>query len=204
MVLRLVFLVLVFQSSFTSDVNPLTDWKIAKKTSGVQISYRWVMIGDSLKGREIKVESLFFNSEDEILNCFRNSERFKSWSVSTKSCTIYEKSDSAWVTHSILDIPFPFGKQDVITKYSLVKHPNELRIQFKPIPNYKPLANGVERQKDFMGYWNLRSVSHNQIQLSFHSIALAEPKYPRFIQDPIIQHMLIGSFVDLKQILKKS
>ncbi len=65
------------------------------------------------------------------------------------------------------------------------------------MPEYLPHIKGVERMNNYSGYWLLEDIGRNKTMVKFQSTSFTKPVFPRIIQDPILQQMLINSFETL-------
>lgn len=175
----------------------LTDWKTSRQSETVELQYRWVRIGDTLKTRELRAIFDVNAPMEAILYNLSNEKEFKVWSVGVKNCQSIEHTNDGWIMYSHFDIPKPFTQRDLIARYRLEQHESRTIIHVEALPEYLPHQKGVDRMKNYSGYWILDEREGNQTQVKFHSTSFTKPIFPRFIQDPIIQRMLLKSFETL-------
>jgi len=175
----------------------LTEWETSIKSESIELQYRWVLIGDTLETREMRsIFKIECPREDIIFN-LSDDKRFKSWSVGVTKCKALNKNYNGWIMYSFFDIPMPFSDKDLIANYELKQKDRTTIIQVTALPDYLPKKEGVERMKNYSAYWILEEKEWNKTLVKFHSIAYTKPVFPRFIQDPLIQSLIIKSFEKL-------
>lgn len=195
--MKLLTLILCLLSYSLMGQKILTNWETSKKSEFVELQYRWLLIGDTLETREMRSIFNIHGSRQDIIQHLINDDSFKSWSVGVKECKALNKNNNGWIMYNLFDIPKPFSDQDLVAQYKLEQNGRKTTIKVTALPNYLPKQEGVERMKNYSAYWVLEEKGINETQVKFHSIAYTEPVFPRFIQDPLIQRMLINSFEKL-------
>jgi len=192
----LIFLLCILSyPSFAQQV--LSQWETARKSETVELQYRWVRLGDTLKTRELRALFNVGAPVAEIVKSLNTESDYQNWSVGVKRCQKIDQSGNSWIMYSLFDIPRPFKQQDLITKYTVEQTRNETLIKMEAMPEYLPHIKGVERMNNYSGYWLLEDIGRNKTMVKFHSTSFTKPVFPRFIQDPILQQMLINSFETL-------
>lgn len=175
----------------------LSDWETARKSETVELQYRWISVGDTLETRELRA---IFNVDAPIAAIVKsiNTENdFQNWSVGVKHCKKIEQTNNGWIMYSLFDIPRPFAQQDFIAKYTVEEIGKKTIIKIEALPEYRPQVKGVVRMNNYSGFWILEDMGCNNTHVKFHSTSFTKPVLPRFIQDPILQRMLIDSFETL-------
>lgn len=192
----LIFLLCILSyPSFAQQV--LSHWETARKSETVELQYRWVRVGDTLKTRELRT---LFNVDapvEAIVKNLSTESDFQNWSVGLKHCKKIEHSNNGWIMYSLFDIPRPFAQQDLIAKYTVEEIGKKTIIRIEALPEYLPQKKDVVRMNNYSGYWLLEDIGYNKTMVKFHSTSFTKPVLPRFIQDPVLQRMLINSFETL-------
>jgi hypothetical protein len=190
---------LVYSTVYGFDV--MTSWKTSKKSEGVEISYRFIKVGDTLETRQMRMSFEMDATPGEIVRMFKNTDDFSNWSAGIKKCEQIENWDSSWITYSMYNIPWPFKQKDIITQYRLKKTDSSVVLYMKGEPDRLPYYDGISRIKDYVGYWVFKPLANGKTQVDFFTISFTKPVLPRFIQDPIIQHILIDSVQSLRELI---
>jgi hypothetical protein len=116
-----IILVLLLGGNMAGSHEILSRWKPDKKSENIEISYRQIEVGDTLKTRQIRITFMVDAYPDQLIPMFKNSDHLTEWSAGTKKCEVIEDYDTAWMTYSVYDIPWPFNKRDLVTEYKMVK-----------------------------------------------------------------------------------
>ena len=178
----------------------LTEWETCRKTDRIEMQYRWVNMGDTLDTREMRAFFSVHAEPDDILRQFYDNNRVNLWAAGSSYCRIYGYNGDEWVQHTIFDIPKPFTKQDLVVRYRLICSSDSLRIVMEPAPEYLPAIKGIERMHDYAGEWVLIPGAEGITRIEFHSVSFVPPRFPRFIQDPILRNILLRSFESLAEL----
>jgi len=200
-----VFLVLSFIiiAKASLSIIVLSEWKPLRKSNQVSLFYRWVEIGDSLKTREIKaVFEVKANYKNLLLN-LKNEKKFSFWTAATKECMIFEKDECNWITYSMMDFPSLLPQKDMLIDYQIYKENKHIHIQMKSVPDELPYLEGIQRMKNYSGYWDFVSIDKETYLVEFSSLTYDTPMFPRFIQDPVVHRMLISSLERFIQLSEK-
>lgn len=195
--MKYILILLMIVSLKANAVEVLTPWVTSRKSESVELQYRWVMVGDTLKTREMRA---IFNVQahpEEIVRNFYNCDKLKLWACGSKECKVFKTSEQEWINYSVFDIPKPFPQQDLVTKYYLKTLDNSTFIQVSAVPEYLPQHAGVERLQHYEGSWQLIPIGNGVTRVEFRSVSYTKPMLPRWLQDKILQPMLIDSFETL-------
>lgn len=196
-----IFIVILTLSSgytFSKDRAILTDWEMYKSADGIAISYRWVKIGDTLKTRELKTVFKVNAKTDVLLKQFTNDNKLSSWTAGSRECYVLQESENEWITHTLYDIPWPFSNNDLITRYHKEQDEAIVSLKIESIPDFIPELEDVERIKHYEGSWVFTANEDGSTHVEFRSTSFTKPLFPRFIQDPILQDMMINSMIKFK------
>lgn len=186
-----------------SKSNDKTEWNLAKKADGISLYYRWITEGDSIRTREMKTEFTIDAKIPEIISLFSDAESYKSWAAGIKKCKIEKTSDSVWITHTVMNYPWPFKQKDLVTRHSLKYNDLNACIEIEAAPELFSEIEGIERMKNYRGTWHFYTDKNGMTVVDCRLVSSTKPMFPRFIQDPVVQKILIGSFVDLKRLSEK-
>lgn len=180
----------------------LTDWELARQSGDINISYRDVEVGDTLKTREMCLSFFVESSPDRIIPMFKEADKLTHWSAGTKKCKILRENSRTWLTYSKYDFPWPFKQEDLVTEYEMEKTDSLITLFYKSgNPEKLPYYQGVSVSEKYKGHWSFATLGNGKTKVEFHSIALFKSSIPKFIQDPIVQDILIESINNLKTLL---
>jgi len=193
--------VMLCVTGFSHEV--LTKWKVAKRSDDIQVSYRYIMVGDTLKTREMRVSFSVDAKPDSIIKMFNNSEKFAAWSAGVEECKILKVDSSSWIMYNLYDAPWPFKQRDLITEYRVEKSDSITKLIMTGKPEQLPQYEDIMRMKLYEGYWSFQPLQNGLTHVEFHTISFTGPLIPRFLQDPVLQRTFINSMNKLKGMLKQ-
>ena len=195
-------LMIVHVKQYGHDI--VTNWKLAKQSEDIEISYRNVKVGDTLKTRQMRMTFTVSSDTETLIDMFKDSEKLSAWTAGAEKCKVLnDETDSTWMTYTLYNIPWPFEQKDLITRYNLIETESATIINLSSVPQLLPSYEGVSRLEKFEGYWKFTELSNGNTEVEFVTISFTKPIVPRFIQDPIIQRVLINSVNELKSIVKQ-
>jgi len=179
----------------------LTEWKVAKQSGDIQVSYRLIMVGDTLETREMRVSFSVDTDPDAIVKMFNDAHNFSEWSAGIEHCEILELDSNSWIMYNLYDVPWPFKQRDLITKYEMLKSGSTTKLIMTGKPDKLPIYEDIMRMKLYEGYWSFRRMENGLTHVEFHTISFTNPIIPRFLQDPVLQKTFIKSMNKLKELL---
>lgn len=200
--LIVILIILVHVKQYGQDI--VTNWKLVKQSENIDISYRNVKVGDTLETRQMKMTFSVSSDTKTLINLFKDSEKLSAWTAGAEKCTVLMgESDTAWMTYTLYNIPWPFEKKDLITKYVLTETDEATVLNLRSAPQQLPIYQNVSRLENFEACWKFTELGNGITEVEFVSISFTKPLVPRFIQDPIIQGILIDSIKELKKLAKQ-
>jgi hypothetical protein len=191
----LIFLILVSQAATAAEV--LTPWETSRKSGNVELQYRWVLVGDTLKTREMHVIFDVRATPESILENFYLPDKASLWATGTRECRIYKNSELEWINYTAFSIPKPLQQQDLVTRYRITEDAGKTIVTVRSVPDFFPNYAGYERMQHYEGRWELTPGSDGITRVEFFTVSYTKPMLPRSIQDKILQPMMIESFENL-------
>jgi hypothetical protein len=191
----MIILMLICQTAVATEV--LTPWETSRKSGNVELQYRWVLVGDTLKTREMHVIFEVRATPEEILENFYVPEKASLWASGTRECRIYKNSDQEWINYTAFSIPKPLQQQDLVTRYRASADAGKTIVTIQAIPDFFPSYEGYERMQHYEGRWELTPSIDGITRVEFFTVSYTKPMLPRSIQDKLLQPMMIESFENL-------
>ncbi|MFB6317454.1 hypothetical protein [Saccharicrinis sp. FJH54] len=192
-VLIISFIMWLTGSLYAVDFEVLSDWKTAKESDGIVISYRWINISDTFKTREMKTVLFIDATPETIIKQFKSDEKLNYWTAGSRNCSVLQHKDNQWITHTTYDMPWPFTSNDLITRYRAVISDAYTTLTMECIPDFIPVQPDVSRIKHYSAYWILKPQQNGGTKVEFCTVSFTRPLFPRFIQDPVLQDIMIDS-----------
>lgn len=179
----------------------ISGWKLSKESDQIEISYRYLNISDTLKTREMRISFYVDASPNSLIPMFKDAGKMKAWSARTKSCEIIQSDSNTWTTYSLLSIPWPFQKKDLVTEYHLINADSSIKILMKGIPDHVPYFEDISRIEKYEGEWSFIPLKNGKTKVELTTIYFSKSNIPKYIKDPIIQSVFIDSINNLKELL---
>jgi hypothetical protein len=177
----------------------LSDWEMAKESVDNKIYYRNIYVGDSLETRQMRINFKIKSTKRHILELFRRTENLSEWTKGSKVCKILENNESNWLTYTLYN-PWPFNNKDLVSRYQLVENDShDFSILINAEPSVYPVKEKIERVKNYKGEWCFTLLDDGTYDVEFLSVIFTEPVVPRFLQDPVVQSVLIDSIDKFKK-----
>ena len=185
--------------------TPLSDWELDSDKDDVQISYRKIIVGDTFKTRQMKVAFDIKAASDVVFNNFYSANEFQQWSANAEKCELIKKhSEDHWEVYCLYDAPWPFKTRDMQTDYTFEESNDILIIKASPVSQEMSEKEGVVRMSQYIGEWKFYKTDGKITSCEFISYTLTKPMMFTFIQDPVIQSIMIESVTNLKErVIKK-
>lgn len=198
-ILSFFFCLFIGQSSFAHQV--LSDWELGKESDQIEISYRYLSIGDTLKTREMRISFYVDASPNRLIPMFKDAEHLKAWSARTERCEIIQSDSNTWTTYCLFNIPWPFQKKDLITEYHLTKTDSSIIISMEGKPDQVPYFKDILRMEKYEGEWSFVPLKNGKTKVELTTISFTKSNIPKYIRDPIIQSVFIDSINNLKELI---
>lgn len=192
------FIPLAKKGHAQNSFQPTSDWEIVKEANRVQLMSRWILIGDSLKTRQLRLVTTIKADVSDILYCLRSEQELSKWKESARKFQVLGDKQKQWIFYTEFAIPRLLPQQDLILKYQVNEQEEKTLIDAFSIPDYMDRVPGVRRQEKYEEHWEIRPIDGQDVQVDFSSIAPSKPLLPRYLQDKFIHSMLINSFAKLK------
>ena len=199
-----VFIVLFcFVSSCYGQVA-LSDWEVDTDKDDVVISYRKIIVGDTFKTREMKVAFDIETAALDISNSFLLPDTFQRWSANAEKCELIERYDRDHIEiYCLYDAPWPFKARDMQADYHFVETDDAIVVKVAPVKQEVDEKEDVVRMSQYIGEWRFFKEDGNIVRCEFNSFTVTKPMMFTFLQDPIVQSIMIESVTNLKVLIGK-
>ena len=182
------------------DSGNLNDWETRRRSKNVELQYRWIQGKENEKVREMRAIFEVEASHEVIIDHLREGDKVILWLAGVKTYRIYPQTDKSWIVYNLYDIPRPLKQQDLVTLCWLKKERHATVLHITAMPDLIRFKPNVRRLENYTGKWILHPCINGKTKVEFYNISYTKPIVPRFIQDPIIQRILLNSFEKLKSL----
>ncbi|NOX45519.1 MAG: hypothetical protein GXO89_00895 [Chlorobi bacterium] len=177
--LILSFASLIFIGFSATGQTVLSNWKLARQSDDIKISYRYVEIADTLKTREMCLSFFVDAVPDKIIPMFKEDDKLSFWSAGTKKCEVLRDNNSTWLVYSKFDFPWPFNQEDLITEYKMTKTSPQTILSYKSgTPSQLPYYENIITTTKYIGEWVFAPRKMVQQKLNFIRLPCSNQKSP--------------------------
>ena len=187
---------------------PLSDeninygqWETTKNSEGVQTYVRWIEIAEGIRTRERKGEMVIDCTVEDATSIITNARSTEHWMKNVKeSFDIKRMNSFEWYTYTLFNIPWPFENRDLVSS-NIIKtniEKDSANINIISREDYIPSKSGIKRLTDYTANWGIVRISEEKVRVTFTAITNTPPMFPRWIQDPVLEHIFHNNLVNLK------
>ncbi len=212
---RLIYFILIFTNFLlhsgkviaVTGTGDNTKWITVTQGEGIEVQERWVTNEKNIKVRERSGRMNLNCSNDEILALISDASKTHLWMSNVESVKVIKTiSSDEWYVHTKLNAPWPFGAQDMVSKYQVTRDNNKnvLKVLISPVDNLLPKQKDVERLDTFFAEWELLTTERRKVKVTFTTKSTVPPEYPSWVQDPVVRKVFFANLRNFKSILVKN
>ncbi len=209
-VFKYIFLLIsIFIANFTfaadSESEKDSEWALVTedKDCNIKVFERWVSV-DKQRARERSGKMILKCSPEDILSILSDVQKTDIWMSNVEDCHIISRiSDTEWFVYTLLDAPWPVGKQDIVTKYEVTRENDCIILNIKQQGGLVAKKKGVERLDTFSAQWEIVPVSENTVDVRFTTQSTQPAKYPQWAQDPLVRKTFLNNMRKLRRHVNK-
>ena len=121
-----------------------------------------------------------------------------------EECRIVRRLNSnEWFVYTLMDAPWPIGKQDIVSKYTVTRSANRILVSIDQQTDLIPKKKDIERLDTFSARWEIVPVSENTVSVNFTTQSTQPAKYPQWAQDPIVRKTFLNNMRKLRRHINK-
>ena len=207
--LIILFIFIVFtpnkysKATNTAEVSD-SKWELITEENGIQVMERWVTNEKNLKVKERTGRMTLNCSVDEVVKLISDVNRTHLWMNNVDRVKVLKAvNNNEWYVHTILDAPWPFNKQDMVSKYSVVKNSKKNLVTILIEQDNTLLApqKDIDRLDTFSAEWVIEQVKENKVRVTFTTKSTQPPKYPTWAQDPVVRKVFFTNLKNFKGLI---
>jgi len=181
-----------------------SGWELITSESGIQVYERWVLSKNKQKVRERSGQMTINASKEQVLALISDASKTKLWMQTVENARVLKSyNDNEWLEYTLLDTPWPFSKQDMISKYKVMTDAenNAIVVNIELKPELYPKVEKVERMDGFTAEWYIHEISPNKVKVTFTTISSRPPDYPCWMQDPVVRKIFFSNLKNFRKVL---
>ncbi len=209
-----IFILLVFvltSSVFAKDKpiaeNEIFGWELITESFGIKVYERWVELDKDIKVRERSGKMTLHCSVEEVIELISDISRTQLWMSNVEKVEVIKSvSVKEWYQRTVLDAPWPFSKQDMVSRYIVEQDVanSTAKVTILRETNLYPEQEGVDRLDSFNAEWEIVAVNKNKVKVTFTTKSTKPPEYPCWIQDPVVRNMFFSNLKNFKKLLAQA
>jgi hypothetical protein len=130
---------------------------------------------------------------------------YGNWMYGIQSFSVIKNlNENNWVTHTLLELPWPVGNRELITQNILSEDVsgNGYRIDIRDVNSSIPVKNNILRLLNYHASWNIKEINPENVKITFTARIEGKPFQPRYISAPLLNEVFLSSFKKLKALLQ--
>ena len=206
---HILLLISIFTFNYAFAIDSKTEneseWALVTedKDCNIKVFERWVSV-DKQRARERSGKMILKCSPDDILAILTDVRKTDIWMSNVEDCyVISRKNDNEWFVYTLLDAPWPIGKQDIVSKYEVTRKGDRIILNIRQQNNLIARKKNIERLDTFSACWEIMPVSENTVNVSFTTQSTQPAKYPQWAQDPIVRKTFLNNMRKLRRHVNK-
>mgnify|MGYP003571350871 FL=1 len=193
--------------SFADEGNADNDanWVLVTedKDCNIKVFERWISL-DKQRARERSGKMLLKCTPDDLLAILTDPNKTDIWMSNVENCYIISRKDeSEFYVYTLLDAPWPVGKQDIVSKYVITRSDNKIKLNIYQQTDLVAKKKNIERLDTFSASWEIVQVAENIVSVNFTTQSTQPSKYPNWAQDPIIRKTFLNNMRKLRRHVHK-
>lgn len=204
--------ILIFCSQLTQAANKpngdreVKGWELITESNGIEVFERWIQLEPKLKIRERTGRMILNASVDEVLGLIADVSKAALWMKNVEEVALLKSiSKTEWYQRTVLDAPWPFSKQDMVSKYIVHCNPEktEAHVIIKKESELFPKQDGINRLDSFNALWEVIKINDHKVRVVFTTTSTKPPEYPTWVQDPIVRNIFFSNLRNFKKLISQ-
>jgi len=190
----------------TKSINTPDKWEEVRNNNGVISYVRWLHYNNGTKTRERKGDMQVECSLKKTVEILTDPAETKNWMSGVSENYLLSKTNPLeWYTYTLYKIPWPFNNRDLVSAFALKNNPDNKTVIINIISraDHVPPKPGIERLSDYKAIWTITETAPQKVHIIFSAMSNAQPMFPRYIQDPVIEKLFHNNLVRLRELLSQ-
>ncbi len=198
-----VFMLMPAVSVVAGDADSDAEWVLVGEDNDIKVFERWISL-DRQRARERQGKMVLNCTPDELLAILSDPSKTKLWMSNVEECHVINRNSSGeWFVYTLMDAPWPIGKQDFVSKYVVSRSDDRITLNIYQQTDLVPKKKNIERIDTFSARWDIIPVGDNTISVKFTTQSTQPHRYPNWAQDPIVRHTFLQNMKKLRRHINK-
>lgn len=183
--------------------GPEKPWQLKHDADGIKVYTRHYENTDLTEFKavtqvEAKISSLIsvINDPKDAVELFASINSIKNLKVI---------SDREWISHAILDTPFPFDNRDMIVHTKLTKDPvsKKVYLYLEGQPKFIPEVDDLIRIPFVKGFWEFEQLPAGKVKVTYQNVSDPGGMIPHWLLAMVTVHAPYQTLLNLKKLSAK-
>ncbi|MBR2196098.1 MAG: hypothetical protein IJ911_10840 [Salinivirgaceae bacterium] len=189
---------------FAGESDNDADWVLVTEDTDIKVFERWISV-EKNRARERSGKMVLNCKPDDLLAIIIDPNKTDIWMSNVEKCRIVRRlNGNEWFVYTLMDAPWPVGKQDFVSKYTVTRRDDRIYVSIDQQTDLIPKKKDIERLDTFSARWEIVPVSENTISVNFTTQSTQPAKYPQWAQDPIVRKTFLNNMRKLRRHINKS
>ncbi|MBO7145988.1 MAG: hypothetical protein J6W13_14345 [Salinivirgaceae bacterium] len=200
----LISFILQFDTLFAGEADNDAEWVLVTEDTDIKVFERWISV-EKNRARERSGKMVLNCKPDDLLAIIIDPNKTDIWMSNVEECRIVRRINSnEWFVYTLMDAPWPIGKQDIVSKYTVVHRDGRIYVNIDQQTDLIPKKKDIERLDTFSARWEITPVSENTVNVNFTTQSTQPAKYPQWAQDPIVRKTFLNNMKKLRRHINKT
>jgi len=199
----LISFILQFDTLFAGEADNDAEWVLVTEDTDIKVFERWISV-EKNRARERSGKMVLNCKPEDLLAVITDPNKTDIWMSNVEECRIVRRINSnEWFVYTLMDAPWPIGKQDIVSKYTVVHRDGRIYVNIDQQTDLIPKKKDIERLDTFSARWEITPVSENTVNVNFTTQSTQPAKYPQWAQDPIVRKTFLNNMKKLRRHIHK-
>ena len=200
----LISFILQFDTLFAGEADNDAEWVLVTEDTDIKVFERWISV-EKNRARERSGKMVLNCKPEDLLAVITDPNKTDIWMSNVEECRIVRRINSnEWFVYTLMDAPWPIGKQDIVSKYTVVHRDGRIYVNIDQQTDLIPKKKDIERLDTFSARWEITPVSENTVNVNFTTQSTQPAKYPQWAQDPIVRKTFLNNMKKLRRHINKT
>jgi len=200
----LISFILQFDTLFAGEADNDAEWVLVTEDTDIKVFERWISV-EKNRARERSGKMVLNCKPEDLLAVITDPNKTDIWMSNVEECRIVRRINSnEWFVYTLMDAPWPIGKQDIVSKYTVVHRDGRIYVNIDQQTDLIPKKKDIERLDTFSARWEITPVSENTVNVNFTTQSTQPAKYPQWAQDPIVRKTFLNNMKKLRRHVNKT
>lgn len=183
--------------------NAQKPWQLKHDADGIQVFTRKFENTDLTEFKAVTIVEAKISSLVSVINDPNDAVELFASINSIKNLKVI--NDREWISHAILDTPFPFDNRDMIVHTKLTKDPvsKKVYLYLEGQPKFIPQIDDLIRIPFVKGFWEFEQLPAGKVKVTYQNVSDPGGMIPHWLLAMVTVHAPYQTLLNLKKLSAK-